>query len=178
MLPGLRSAIGHFLFVSRALEGDRGGPWRGFQVQRRPALGPRELEWASGGGLLLRPQAVRDVEGFDPGYFLYAEDVDLGRRLMAAGWETWLLPSATVHHSVAASSGGVSDRWFRALHDDYAQHSDRVRASLFDLIAGTGLLLRAVAVRGDRLQRRRMAVAARAAFGLAGRVLIRGRGRG
>ena len=78
---------------------------------------------------------------------MYAEDVDLGRRLWRAGWETWLLPDATAAHSVAASSGGVSDRWIVALHHDYARHANRVPVALFDLIAAAGLALRALTCR-------------------------------
>ena len=139
MLPGIRSALGHFLLLNRFLARRDTGPWRGLQLHRRPELGPRRVEWASAGALLLRPEAIRAVGGFDESYFLYAEDVDLGRRLGRAGWETWLLPGATAEHSVAASSGGISDRWFVALHDDYARHASRLSVALFDLIAAAGL---------------------------------------
>lgn len=133
------------------------------------------MQWASAGALLLRPKAVREVGGFDESYFLYAEDVDLGRRLGGAGWETWLLPNATVAHSVAASSGGVSDRWIVALHDDYARHANRVSVALFDLIAAAGLALRALSAGSDRLHRERMSAAARSALGLAAHTLLHGR---
>ena len=163
MQPGLRSALGHFWLLNRLLPGDRGGPWRGLLLHRREGLGPRRAEWASGGGLLLRPEAVRAVDGFDPGLFLYAEDVDLGRRLGEAGWETWLLPGATGSHSLSASSGGVTDRWYVALHDYHAKRTGRVPLALFDLIAGTGMLMRAIATRDPR-HRRAMFTAARAAL--------------
>jgi N-acetylglucosaminyl-diphospho-decaprenol L-rhamnosyltransferase len=145
MQPGIRSAIGHFLMVNRLLPGDRGGDWRGFQLHRRPSLGPRRVQWASAGALLLRPAAVRAVGGFDPTFFLYAEDVDLGRRLGDAGWQTWLVPDAHVEHAIGASSGGVTDRWFVALHDYYARHASRPAIASFDLICGLGLALRATA---------------------------------
>jgi N-acetylglucosaminyl-diphospho-decaprenol L-rhamnosyltransferase len=171
MQPGIRAAIGHFLLVNRLLPGDRGGPWRGLQLHRRPGLGPRKVEWASGGALLLRPDAVRAVRGFDPSFFLYSEDVDLGRRLDEAGWQTWLVPEAHVEHAVAASSGGVTDRWFLALHDYHARHASQPRVFAFDLIAGVGLGLRAVAASFGapsdprQLHARRMKVAATTALG-------------
>jgi GT2 family glycosyltransferase len=174
MLPGIRSALGHFLLLNRILAGGDTGPWRGLQVRRRPDLGPRQVEWASAGALLLRPEAVREIGGFDESYFLYAEDVDLGRRLGGAGWEIWLLPDATAEHSVAASSGGVSDRWIVALHDDYARHANRMSVALFDLIAAAGLGLRALRAGSDRLHRERMSVGARSAFGLAAHALVHG----
>jgi N-acetylglucosaminyl-diphospho-decaprenol L-rhamnosyltransferase len=170
MQPGLRSALGHYLFLNRLLPGDRGGAWRGLQLHRRPELGPRAVEWASGGALLLRPEAIRAVGGFDPAFFMYADDVDLGRRLGEAGWESWLIPAARAEHSIAAASGGVTDRWFRALHDLHAPRANRLSVIAFDLIAAGGLGIRALVVR-DTLHRRRMSVAARAALGLAIRSL-------
>ena len=111
MLPGVASAVGHFLFANRLLPGDRGGAWRGFQLTRRPSLGPRRVEWASGAAALLRPAALRQVGGFDESIFLYGEDVDLGARLGRAGWEAWLVPDARARHGIAASQGGVSTGW-------------------------------------------------------------------
>ena len=166
MLPGLRSALGHFWWLNRLLPGDRGGPWRGLLLQRRPELGPRPVEWLSGGALLLRPDAVRAVEGFDASFFLYAEDVDLGRRLGEAGWQSWILPDATGSHRVAASSGGVTDRWYVALHDYQAARTGRLGLFVFDLIACTGLAALALATR-DHRHRRQMAASALAAIHLA-----------
>jgi GT2 family glycosyltransferase len=166
MQPGLRSALGHFWLLNRLLPGDRGGPWRGLLLHRRNQLGPRSVEWASGGALLLRPEAVRSVDGFDPAYFLYAEDVDLGRRLRETGWEIWLLPEATGTHSLSASSGGVTDRWYVALHDYQATRAGRIALALFDLIAGTGMAVRALSTRDGR-HRQQMVTAARTAVRLA-----------
>jgi N-acetylglucosaminyl-diphospho-decaprenol L-rhamnosyltransferase len=166
MQPGLRSAMGHFWLLNRLLPGDRGGSWRGLLLHRRDGLGPRRAEWASGGALLASPQAIREVGGFDPTFFLYAEDVDLGRRLGDVGWETWLLPDATGAHSLSASSGGMTDRWYVALHDYHAKRTGRVPLALFDLIAGTGMALRAVTT-GHGRHRRAMLLAAKTAMRLA-----------
>jgi hypothetical protein len=175
MQPGIRSALGHFLLLNRLLPGDVGGAWRGLQLHRRQGLGPRRVDWTSAGAVLLRPAAVRDVGGFDPRYFLYAEDVDLGRRLAERGWQTWLLPDALASHAVAASQGGVTDRWLVALHDHLAREVSRPRLVAFDAIALLGLASRAVTAGAtglsdaDRLHARRMRVAAFAAL----RLLVR-----
>ena len=50
--------------------------------------------------------AYRAVGGFDAGYFMYAEDVDLCRALRNAGWEVWYRPDAVVTHLGGGSSGG------------------------------------------------------------------------
>jgi GT2 family glycosyltransferase len=173
MLPGLRSALGHFWWINRLLPGDMGGPWRGLLLHRRPSLGPRQAEWVSGAAVLLRPEAVRSVGGFDPAFFLYAEDVDLGRRLGDAGWETWLLPDASGTHSLAASSGGVTDRWFVALHDYHATRANRLSLALFDVIAGSGMIGRTLVAREPR-HRRQMKASAQAALRLAWRSIRNG----
>lgn len=54
-------------------------------------------------------QAFLDVGGFDENYFSYHEDVDLGFRLRLAGLQSYLVPSAVVHHVGSASTGKKSD---------------------------------------------------------------------
>jgi GT2 family glycosyltransferase len=178
MIPGLRSALGHFLFLNRLLPDDRGGPWRGVQIRRRASVGPRPVDWASAGLLLVQPAAVRAIGGFDPRYFLYGEDVDLGRRLTLAGWRTWLLPDASVHHAIGGSQGGVSTLWVVGLHDEFGARATRAALVAFDLIVALGLGIRAVVAvtpiaRGSRgPHARRMWAAARRALGLAVRTAM------
>lgn len=66
--------------------------------------GPQRVDWVSGACVLARRQAFEEVAGFDEGYFMYAEDVDLCYRVQAAGWETWYQPAARVIHVGGASS--------------------------------------------------------------------------
>lgn len=44
-----------------------------------------------------------DSDFFDEGFFAYYEDVDLAGRLRAAGWESWLVPTARAHHAGSLS---------------------------------------------------------------------------
>jgi GT2 family glycosyltransferase len=54
--------------------------------------------FASGGAMLI-PQAVfRQVDGFDPAYFLYHEDVDLGWRLWSLGHRVVRSARSLVYH--------------------------------------------------------------------------------
>jgi len=59
----------------------------------------RTAGWLSGSCLLLRRTALDSVDGFDPRYFMYFEDVDLGDRLGLAGWLNVYVPSAEVIHT-------------------------------------------------------------------------------
>jgi GT2 family glycosyltransferase len=64
----------------------------------------RRVDWAHGAFLLIRRTAFTEVEGFDPGLWMYAEDLDLCWRLRRAGWITLYEPKARVHHEIAAST--------------------------------------------------------------------------
>ncbi|MEX2080369.1 MAG: glycosyltransferase family 2 protein [Dehalococcoidia bacterium] len=173
MLPELRAAIGHFLFVNRLISRNGHSPWQGLMIRGVYGTAPRRVGWAGGAVLLLRTAAFRQVGGFDPRIFLYGEDIDLCARLGRAGWHVWLVPVATARHDVAGSQGGVSARWIDGLHDFYAGRTKRPNLVLFDLIMALGLGIRGVAaaVAREERQRRRMFAASRRAVRLAGRTL-------
>lgn len=61
------------------------------------------VDWVSGGALLIRQHAWRQVKGFDPSFFLYWEDVDLCRRIQQNGHRIVVLPTATCFHQRGAS---------------------------------------------------------------------------
>lgn len=56
---------------------------------------------------MLRRQALESVGSFDPGYFLYGEDVDLFLRLAQAGWKLVYCAMAEVIHHGGQSSEQV-----------------------------------------------------------------------
>ena len=72
-----------------------------YQLDERPAA-PSEADWLLGGFLLLRRAAFDDLGGFDEGFRLYGEDIDLCYRAHRAGWERWLVPTAIVVHEYHA----------------------------------------------------------------------------
>ena len=47
---------------------------------------PRDVDWVSGAAIWLRRSALDAIGGWDDGYFMYMEDVDLCWRLGRAGW--------------------------------------------------------------------------------------------
>ncbi|MCB1007305.1 MAG: glycosyltransferase family 2 protein [Acidobacteria bacterium] len=82
-----------------------------FQLDfRRPlasARAPRageELLFGCGGNLLIERDAFVAVGGFDPSYFAYLEDVDLGWRLWSSGRRVVASPEGTVRHRSSATS--------------------------------------------------------------------------
>jgi GT2 family glycosyltransferase len=54
--------------------------------------------FASGGAMLIHRKTFLDVGGFDPEYFAYFEDVDLGWRLWVLGHRVVYAPDAVVRH--------------------------------------------------------------------------------
>jgi hypothetical protein len=60
---------------------------------------PVEADWMLGGFLLLRRSMLDELGGFDEGFRLYGEDIDLQYRAMRAGWERWYVPAAVVRHA-------------------------------------------------------------------------------
>jgi len=59
---------------------------------------PVEADWLLGGFVLLRRTMLDELGGFDSGFRLYGEDIDLCYRAARAGWERWYVPAAVVHH--------------------------------------------------------------------------------
>ncbi len=78
-------------------------------VDRVPG-GAADVESVAAAAPLVRRSAFEDVGGFDEGYFLYGEDLDLSRRLRDSGWRLVALPVPWAEHASGASSAGWWDR--------------------------------------------------------------------
>ena len=63
-----------------------------------------EPEWLTGACLCFRGSALAETGGFDVGYEMYAEEVDLLRELSWRGWRCGVTRSASVRHRGGASS--------------------------------------------------------------------------
>ena len=80
-------------------------------AERTPSS-PTDVESLGAAALLVRRKAFDAVGGFDEGFFLYGEDLDLCRRLREAGWRLVALPVHWADHAQGASSSGW---WAREL---------------------------------------------------------------
>src|SRR5262249_1852127 len=63
---------------------------------------PVRADWMLGAFLLLRREMLDELGGFDEGFRLYGEDIELCYRAAKAGWERWYVPAALVTHRYAA----------------------------------------------------------------------------
>lgn len=99
--PTPLGTLGHFTGMARR-RWARGGlaQYRALPDRRGP------VDLVSGACMLLRRSALEEVGGFDEGYWLYMEDIDLSYRLAKAGWITWYEPQARVLHVKRGSSAG------------------------------------------------------------------------
>jgi GT2 family glycosyltransferase len=105
-LPGgelVNSAGGETHFLGFGWAGGHGSP-------AAAVTEPRTVAFASGAALCVRREAWDASGGFDPGYFMYGEDLDLGLRLRLAGWESGLVPAARVEHDYEFDKGAY--KWF------------------------------------------------------------------
>ncbi|MDO5101986.1 MAG: glycosyltransferase family 2 protein [Lautropia sp.] len=61
-------------------------------------------DWIAGMFLLFKSRAYHEIGGFDEGYFLYIEDVDICTRLCLAGWTLAQTEKACVIHEARKQS--------------------------------------------------------------------------
>jgi len=86
---------------------------------------PGEVDWVAGACVLFRFHALQKVGFFDPGFFLYFEEVDLMLRLDKAGWRTRYQPKALVVHAAGASTNVQSGALDRRRRPDFVYRSWR-----------------------------------------------------
>lgn len=58
----------------------------------------RQVDWMKGACFAIPKKVLQDVGLFDEKFFLYAEEVDLAKRIKNTGYEIWFLPEVKVIH--------------------------------------------------------------------------------
>jgi N-acetylglucosaminyl-diphospho-decaprenol L-rhamnosyltransferase len=105
----------------------------------------RESDWVSGACCLVRREAFETVGGFDEGYFMYVEDLDLCWRLRRAGWRVLYEPAAAAVHYQGLSAATRPYRMLAAHHRSTLRFARKslvgVRSVLLAPVAG-GLVVR------------------------------------
>jgi GT2 family glycosyltransferase len=84
---------------------------RHYLLDERPSE-PVPTDTMLGAFLLLRRAMLDEIGGWDAGFRMYCEDIDLNYRAAKAGWERWYVPAAVVRHDYAA----VIDKTFLSRH--------------------------------------------------------------
>lgn len=63
-----------------------------------------EVDWVSGAALLVSDSALDVLEGLDPNFFMYCEDVDLCFRAWKGGFKVVYYPKSVITHAIGRSS--------------------------------------------------------------------------
>ncbi len=66
----------------------------------------QSTDFASGCLMWLPLPLINVIQGFDPEYFLYIEDVDLNLRVSQAGFKIVCLADISIRHAASSSTGG------------------------------------------------------------------------
>ncbi len=160
--PGLGSALVHHLALDRLLPGfARSGLYLGRDLRR-----PTRVDWVSSACFLVRRSALVEVGYLDERIFTYMDDVDLCRRLRAAGWSVWYWPPAqALHHmgqSVRRLTGSVSPAAVRSFHAYFRRRHGPLALGILRAIEAVGFGGRAAAFRLATLVRRDASISDRA----------------
>jgi len=102
---------------------------------------PGTPDWVSGACILLRREALEALDGLDEGFFMYAEDIDLCRRLRSAGFELRFEPAATVEHEGGASEPRTN--LLPVLAQSRLRYAAKHRSRLGALLERAGIALEA-----------------------------------
>jgi GT2 family glycosyltransferase len=84
---------------------------------------PRELLFACGGSMLIDRKLFLEVGGFDPDYFAFFEDVDLGWRLWILGYKVTLTPTAITYHRHHGTAGTMPEHRTYLLYERNALYT-------------------------------------------------------
>jgi len=103
-LPTLRRAMMSFSGLSVL------GSWmplfQGVNINTRLPAQAIEVEAISGASIFVRKSSFEQIGGFDQGFFLHCEDLDLFYRLKQQGGQIWFEPQARITHAKGVSQHG------------------------------------------------------------------------
>lgn len=140
--PTPLSALGHFSGLGR-----RAGARGRLAAYRAPEVESGAVDAVNGAFMLMRRSAFEDAGGFDEGYWMYMEDLDLCYRVKQAGLMTWFEPSASVFHQKGGTWGPVRSprleyAFHRGMYRFYRDHYAGGRASPLNAVVYAGIALK------------------------------------
>ena len=130
--------VGALNFHGFGFQPSYGQPVKGRDIQ------PRDLLFPCGGSMLIRRDVFLEVGGFDPDFFAFFEDVDLGWRLWVLGYAVTLTPSAVTYHRHHGSFSAIPSHRTYLLYERnalYAIYKNYEQATLDRALPAALLLL-------------------------------------
>jgi N-acetylglucosaminyl-diphospho-decaprenol L-rhamnosyltransferase len=113
-IPSIRNGIGHAFFANIWTS----NPWtKKYLSEAHLQNSTCETGWVSGACLAISRKLFVNVSGFDDGYFMYFEDVDLGYRLGKAGYRNLYVPEVHVEHIGGESTKATKTSMLKTHHE-------------------------------------------------------------
>jgi len=110
-----------------------------------------EADWLTGASFLVKYDCFESLEGFDPQYFLYFEEVDLFFRAKKKGFMVSSCPNSRVFH-ISGASTGINNKdteikrrpsyWFESRRHYYIKNYGKAYFLLVDLSFFLGFFLK------------------------------------
>lgn len=106
-----------------------------------PGSAPFRTGWVCGAVLMIRTELMKRLNGFDPRFFLYWEEMDVCLRAEDMGFETWAAGTAVAHHVGGASTsiddtrigGCIAKHYYQSRYYYMAKHHGRFAATIAEL---------------------------------------------
>jgi GT2 family glycosyltransferase len=140
--PSAVTLLNHFFMLSAAFPG-----WfRGLYLGRTRGTHPVRVDWICGAAFLVRRSILADVGYLNEDVFMFAEDIEWGCRIAAAGYDLQYLPGLEIIHLQGASSSqqpdGFATLWMANLRKLYYRLNPTHPKRFFDAVVFAGLSFR------------------------------------
>jgi hypothetical protein len=155
--PTPLSAVGHFSGLGR-----RPGARGRLAAYRAPEVEAGPVDAVNGAFMLMRRAPFEQLGGYDEGYWMYMEDLDLSYRLRQAGWLSWYEPAAAVTHVKGGTVGGrrsprLEWHFHRGMYRFYRKHYARDRSWAVNAAVYLGIAVKLASAVTQSLLRRSLA---------------------
>jgi len=108
----------------------------------------QKVDWVSGAAMFLRKKAIESIKGFDEGYYMYVEDMDLCYRLQLSGWDAYYLPQVEIYHHIGQSSQQRSTKMIiehqKSIYRFYSKLYENKPWHYLQFLIAIGLFFRAI----------------------------------
>jgi hypothetical protein len=112
----------------------------GFPASRRiwRSAEKKEADWVSGTALFIKKYLFQKLGGFDEKFFMYFEDIDLGKRVRKAGYKVIYFPVFKIRHFGGKSfkDNKLQKKYYHASQEYYFEkHFGKLKSSLVKLLS-------------------------------------------
>jgi hypothetical protein len=145
----MASFFGRKSFLTKILPGNKFSK-RYMMTDKEESNKPYEVDWVSGGAMMIKNETVEHVGVLDERFFIYWEDADWCFRIKKNGWKVFCIPSAPIIHYEGRSSKNDRLRLIIHFHKSvymfYRKHYIKSHYSIMNIGAVLGLTLRALLI--------------------------------